>query len=1858
LALIGGVAHARTNPGPPHTDYRVFSTTGNLSGYVGGCAGNGVACHQVDKDKFLPATIDEGVATDFTNFCLSCHNAVGEAHDRRAGSPSTNAYVNKTGFNQDGPYRGDSHSWRGVSGNAGTRPPRLLGNMSTARMPNGDLVTCQVCHEGMGKIDGEENIHWESTTDLGDHKNYQLAGHANTRQHLAKYIRVYRSASAVATEPATRAKKLNYMVKPSEYTYDPRTAVVTFSVSQGVNKIYVDILQPYFRASNQSNGICLDCHFDRASSQATHAPGTGLKNNHPVMVKYGNVLGLGTTVRPAPRGNILLDYTAGVGVRVLCTSCHDPHNAASKDGQLLRNTGSDICGDCHKVSYAGYTGMLSNHNGAKHTSPTVCLDCHTTHGSNNVMLVRNVINGRRVTLQNLTGVGGLGDDSGNSVCEVCHTKTGPHKSDGTTAGHNTRKDCTRCHKHKTGFKGGGGGSSPCYDCHNGTVSVDIKGLMGLGSGAGSGGKASRHIIAFDNLSGSTCLDMCHTDHHESGSPNTKVSGELALCNTQACHNGGTGETSAGKPISIGANYASSLHNFTAASQDEFGLFRYGSANCTKCHVPHGSDKYPNLRPAINGVATNGNTEDLCFGCHNGNEPRAADIGSLWKANASNKGHYDYTNSKKMNCVKCHGPHGTGNSSMVQDSLGGPGLERDAICRACHSGNGGSVYNVMGSGPGSYGPDFSAASVHNFGLSVAIGGHTVDLTCEGCHDPHNTKNARLLQDRVVFSGFSTVAVQPVSAAVQPQGPITSYTGGWSNYCAICHTSMKETGGQSPYRRHPVDLSPGTFYPHTTAFNMGKLPLDSGQVSCITCHYTHGSPKPSLLRFKDAVTPENRMCLQCHENDKFLQGGQGSHGGFVQNQGRCSDCHNMHTKANKKLLNEATESVLCYQCHGGSGLSKYNVWKPYTTLDNPFSLQGTGGTFGAYSELQGGTAHSMHDINEESTQAPGGVTTQHRCGTCHNPHGSKNYRILRSSINNVTGINVYARMDSEGNFVNYSTGFVRFCSACHAAYTTTDDGNGNWIRHPVGVRLDGYSSERYNYANNTTYKPKVELETGGTVSCVSCHFAHGSGADANLKFPSGRSVNTCKTCHNRDSFAAGTPGSHAGFVGNNGTCSDCHSMHAKGNAKLLKDDAETAICVNCHDNPGTSTSPNPSHLDVWKGNVFGSPTSWFGTAGSFGYYDPVNGGDAYSMHPVNSDARIAPGDSATVVHCGTCHDTHGSPNYRLLKTKLNGKSGISVLANLDSRGHTTSYISGMSGFCTACHKAYINCGTAAGYTRHPVDVALTAQQQANYDAQHGGKYLPLESGNRVTCTTCHFAHGSPNPDMKRLPGNQMCQICHAQGLDAANGYHDVMYTHGGFNGSGGDCTVCHSMHTANNRKLLIYAEESELCYSCHGPDGARRPSYPAAQVVWKGDAPSYPTQWDGTGGSFGAFYNSTTGGSSRSRHEINKTDSAAPGGTTTEHRCGTCHNPHGNNNYRLLRDDVNGMSGIKVRVGPMGNYSSGMSSFCTACHTMYGQTGTGVDGYRRHPVNLKLTSDEKSNLAGSPLEPKAQVEGGKVMCLSCHFAHGSPSYSMLRMQSYSSSQSELCQQCHKKGYNSQGQQVSHTHGGFNGNDANCGVCHSVHAKNNKKLLMEAKEADLCNNCHSGIAKFTAFKAEDPEVKINAPSRFNVFSSIGNSFGNYSVGGGDVVSWHSVDGTHTAPAGKTLELRCGKCHNPHGGDNFVMLRDSVEGVNNIRVFGHLSSTGPFNTYSSGFGTFCSACHTRLTNCGSGNPWTRHPVDFTLKDKQYANWSSTPIAPKVPLEAGGKVTCITCHNSHGSKNYSLQRLGGNGMCQQCHKR
>ncbi|MBI5190894.1 MAG: hypothetical protein HZA22_09480 [Nitrospirae bacterium] len=496
LAGAYGIAGAVNGP---HIDYR--------TGYAGGCSNTASACHSITKGTFLPSTLDKTIAPnekDYNDFCVTCHNVAGEAHNKSAGSPSTNVYSGQTTL-VPGSYKGTSHSWNGANGNAGTRTPTLA--TLVGYMDNGK-AGCQTCHDAMEKAtSGDQNIDWVAGLDQGDHMNYRITGYTSTSQHLAQYVKVYKNTVST-TRPTNSRTKNTYLVSPSLYTYDYATAMVTFSASQGTSFIYIDILQPYMRAGNTANALCLDCHNNRNDSAVSHAPGDGSKDNHPAILAYGHTQGLNDTLKATPDANIYLE-----GGNILCTSCHDPHNAPSNTGSMLRNAGnggSDICTDCHKVNgFDGYStqALLGNHNGGKHTSPTVCNDCHTGHNTNNIMLIKEVINGKRVNFLNFTGSNSFGNDTGSSVCEACHAATNYHKADGTGTGHNAGANCTACHSHAAGFAAGG----DCGSCHGFPPDSGKAGPTGWADTTGDAHHAHKIYLegAPFNLSGAAVCDRCH-----------------------------------------------------------------------------------------------------------------------------------------------------------------------------------------------------------------------------------------------------------------------------------------------------------------------------------------------------------------------------------------------------------------------------------------------------------------------------------------------------------------------------------------------------------------------------------------------------------------------------------------------------------------------------------------------------------------------------------------------------------------------------------------------------------------------------------------------------------------------------------------------------------------------------------------------------------------------------------------------------------------------------------------------------------------------------------------------------------------------------------------------------------------------------------------------------------------------------------------------------------------------------------------------------------------------------------------------------------------------------------------------------
>jgi len=328
-----------------------------------------------------------------------------------------------------------------------------------------------------------------------------------------------------------------------------------------------------------------------------------------------------------------------------------------------------------------------------------------------------------------------------------------------------------------------------------------------------------------------------------------------------------------------------------------------------------------------------------------------------------------------------------------------------------------------------------------------------------------------------------------------------------------------------------------------------------------------------------------------------------------------------------------------------------------------------------------------------------------------------------------------------------------------------------------------------------------------------------------------------------------GPHGGYLMNTEACAGCHRAHTAPSsitwvdatptslggprtrsALLLSEASEVYLfCLSCHDS--TSQGADTNVLDgIYEGTLYGTTNADL-ISGAFGREDPgMPPGATYdghnnavtSTHIMNGQSWGAFGGGAfgstssvdatgnypallgtgekIVMDCGTCHDPHGSSNYRILKDVVYGvpvggydgsvsatnpvptpyvisaEAGYPTggfLLHTQYPGYTPDYTKaqyakapgldtakGMTGWCIGCHTVYATetstYQAADGYAfmprhRHPMNVQLSTFAGPRSLVVTDNP-LPLDhavseagatanqSSDWIECLTCHNAHGS--------------------------------------------------------------------------------------------------------------------------------------------------------------------------------------------------------------------------------------------------------------------------------------------------------------------------------------------------------------------------------------------------------------------------------------------------------------------------------------------------------------------------------------
>ena len=257
------------------------------------------------------------------------------------------------------------------------------------------------------------------------------------------------------------------------------------------------------------------------------------------------------------------------------------------------------------------------------------------------------------------------------------------------------------------------------------------------------------------------------------------------------------------------------------------------------------------------------------------------------------------------------------------------------------------------------------------------------------------------------------------------------------------------------------------------------------------------------------------------------------------GKCAGCHRAHTAQASYLLVQE-QPALCYTCHDGTSAST-NV--QYGIDESSGGALRAGGfdtaMIGAHTATKDVLTQSTHGWSSSNQQIPvisaEATTSKHsinvagtmwgngaigsgagtavtlECGSCHDPHGNGNYRILRpvptdsgaatsvsipdattkvytttnywlSGDTNVPGDGA---VDSTGTAID---GFIQnvsaWCTTCHTRYLA---GSGSY-KTPNTDATTGTVDNVFMYRHRSDAVNKE----AGAANCITCHVAHGSNA----------------------------------------------------------------------------------------------------------------------------------------------------------------------------------------------------------------------------------------------------------------------------------------------------------------------------------------------------------------------------------------------------------------------------------------------------------------------------------------------------------------------------------------------------------------------------------------------------------------------------------------------------------------------------------------------------------------------------------------------------------------------------------------------
>lgn len=341
---------------------------------------------------------------------------------------------------------------------------------------------------------------------------------------------------------------------------------------------------------------------------------------------------------------------------------------------------------------------------------------------------------------------------------------------------------------------------------------------------------------------------------------------------------------------------------------------------------------------------------------------------------------------------------------------------------------------------------------------------------------------------------------------------------------------------------------------------------------------------------------------------VTGSNGAGAVHIDQQGadRCASCHRAHTAKSAYLLASASQEALCFTCHGDGGTgSVLNVQSgvQYSAADGTKSINGAlrGGGFDAaalgsgaatkdiYASVNTTTGVTSHRSTNQYIPAlsapvtttsshlgggnviwgngpltgssnPGTVTTSAtklECGSCHDPHGNTQYRILKPVP---VGSNFATVTTNTNTGVANATAGIFIKDTAYKIYTTTN----YWIAADQAALADTATTNTLGGTSTVDPTPKIKTvatavdsyEANVSAWCTTCHTRY-LAPSGSWGTSSGDAIFTYR--HTGDQVG--------GELSANRNCAQCHVAHGS-NAAM---NANSAV-----EYPGGATKSTDSRL----------------------------------------------------------------------------------------------------------------------------------------------------------------------------------------------------------------------------------------------------------------------------------------------------------------------------------------------------------------------------------------------------------------------------------------------------------------------------------------------------------------------------------------------------------------------------------------------------------------------------------------------------------------------------------------------------------